>query len=162
MLSQARILKTDDTFETEDGSLYIDTNDELLTIESRKSEPLKTYYLPIDHSRIISSEVREKQVEWWFGRVDQVFKDYFTAILEDLRGNISIVEFDLEELSPSDLDLLAPGVKFSYSIAQVDKLSGREYVSKISPSGPPIWREKDIEQAKELGDKSFPEDLLDF
>ena len=89
-------------------------------------------------------------------------EDYFTASLEDLHGRISTAEFSKKEITPSDLNLLAPNVRFSYTVTQMDRRSGREYVSKISLSGPAIWTKKDFEQAKKSYEKLFPEELFKF
>lgn len=163
MLSQAEIINSEDTSETKDNSIYIETEKEPEDVKQfPEQKALETLYLPIESRRSFSSEVYEKQVGWWFGRVEELYEKHFTAIMEDLQGRINTAEFDIEELSPSEIDLLVPGAKFSYSITQSDKRSGREYISKISLSGLPIWREKDSEKARELGDKLFPKELLDF
>lgn len=103
-----------------------------------------------------------KQVGWWLGKVGEIHEDYFEATLEDEHGRISIAEFSKEEISPRDLNLLAPDVRFSYTVTRIDKRTGREYVSKISLSGSAIWTERDSKMARESFEELFPEDVFDF
>ena len=93
---------------------------------------------------------------------EEVYEDYFTVSLEDLKGRLSTAEFDKEEITPSDLNLLAPNVRFSYTVTQMDRRSGREYISRISLNGPAVWTGKDTDRAKELYEEFFPEELFEF
>ncbi len=131
-------------------------------IPSRTSAEEKTRYIKLPIEKVRPKEEKAKQVGWWLGRVEEVYEDYFTASLEDLHGRISVAEFSKEEITPSDLNLLAPNVRFSYTVTQMDRRSGREYVSKISLSGPAIWTKKDSGKAKESYEKLFPEELFEF
>lgn len=164
--SQAKIMQTDSTYESSFNSYYVGTEPEERDLEtsipSRTStEVAKPSYIEF-HQRARRSEEKARQVGWWVGRVECVHEDYFTAVLEDLKGRTSVAEFDKEEITPSDLNLLVPNARFSFTVTQVDKRSGREYVSKISLSGPAIWTERDSERARESYKKIFPEELLDF
>ena len=69
MLSQAEIMNPEDTTETEDNSIYIETEKKIEHIKHPlESEALKkTLYLQIESRKCFSSEVREKQIGWWFG-----------------------------------------------------------------------------------------------
>ena len=133
-----------------------------ISITSRTSVERKVRYIELHTERVRPKEEKAKQVGWWLGRVGEVYEDYFIASLEDLHGRISAAEFSKEEITPFDLDLLAPNVRFSYTVTRMDRRSGREYVSKISLSGPAIWTKKDFEKAKESYEKFFPEELFEF
>ena len=133
-----------------------------ISIPSRTSVENKVSYIKLHSEKVHPKEEKAKQVGWWLGRVEEVYEDYFTASLEDLHGRISAAEFSKEEITPSDLNLLAPNVRFSYTVTQMDRRSGREYVSKLSLSGPAIWTKKDFEKAKESYEKLFPEELFEF
>jgi hypothetical protein len=122
----------------------------------------KAHYIKLHSEKVQPKEYKARQVGWWLGRVEEVYEDYFTASLEDLYGRISVAEFSNEEITPSDLNLVAPNVRFSYTVTQMDRRSGREYVSKISLSGPAMWTKKDSEKAKESYEKLFPEELFEF
>jgi len=126
------------------------------------SREKKTHYVKVHFEKVQPKEYKARQIGWWLGRVEEVYEDYFTASLEDLHGRISVAEFSNEEITPSELNLLAPNVRFSYTVTQMDRRSGREYVSKISLSGPAVWTKKDSEKAKESYEKLFPEELFEF
>lgn len=132
-----------------------------ISITSRPSVESETRYIELHTEKVRPKEEKAKQVGWWLGRVEEVYEDYFTASLEDLHGRISAAEFSKEEITPFDLDLLAPNVRFSYTVTRMDRRSGREYVSKISLSGPAIWTKKDFKKAKESYEKLFPEELFE-
>jgi len=119
-------------------------------------------HIKLTVENVCAKKEKEKQVGWWLGRIGEVHEEYFTATLEDEHGRISIAEFGKEEITPADLNLLAPNGRFSYTVTQMDKRTGREYVSKISLSGPAIWTKKDSERARESYEKLFPEELFEF
>lgn len=165
--SQAKIFQADSTYGSPFDSYYVDTAPEEPNLETpilprTSTEVPKRRYISLHDERPRRSEEKAKQVGWWIGRVECVYEDYFTAVLEDLKGRTSVAEFDKEEMTPSDLNLLVPNARFSFTVTQVDKRSGREYVSKISLSGPAIWTERDSERARESYEKIFPQELLDF
>jgi hypothetical protein len=136
--------------------------DKIHTDAKAEKETEDKLYLRIPSPSVYKGDRKEEQVGWWYGRVVDVFEDYFTAVLEDLKGVTSRTEFDKTELAPSDLNLLAPDTKLSYTVTRVDKRSGREYVSKLSLSGEPIWTERDSKRAIKLHEEIFPKELLDF
>ena len=167
MLSQAKMVKGENTEGSEFDGYYVDTEQkepgQAISMSSKTSiEGAEPRYIELQTQATYHSEGKERQVGWWLGRVERVYEDYFTAVMEDLKEMISIAEFDKNEITPSDLNLLVPNARFSYTVTQVDKRSGREYVSKISLSGPAIWTDRDSERAKESYKKTFPEELFDF
>ncbi|MFH1931519.1 MAG: hypothetical protein ABIN18_08035 [Pseudomonadota bacterium] len=164
MTSQARIKTFDNTSEAMLDDYYVGNGREEpeSLISSRTSAERKDRYIDFFSERVPPKQEKAKQVGWWVGRVEEVYEDYFTASLEDLRGRLSTAEFDKEEITPSDLNLLAPNVRFSYTVTQMDRSSGREYVSMISLSGPAVWTGKDSDRAKESYEELFPGELFDF
>ena len=133
-----------------------------ILIPPSTSAERKNRYIDLFSERVHPKQEKAKQAGWWIGRVEEVYEDYFTASLEDLQGRLSTAEFDNEEITPSDLNLLAPNVRFSYTVTQMDRRSGREYVSKISLCGPAVWTGKDSDRAKEFQEELFPEELFEF
>jgi hypothetical protein len=133
-----------------------------ISISSKTSAERESPYIDLFSERVYPKKEKAKQVGWWLGRVEEVYDDYFTASLEDLHGRQSIAEFGKEEITPSDLNLLLPNVRFSYTVTQMDRPSGREYVSKISLGGPSVWTEKDSDRAKESYEELFPTELFNF
>ena len=165
--SQAKKIQADSTSQSLFGTYYVDAKTEepdlKISIQPRTStEVAEPRYISFYDEKARLSQEKATQVGWWLGRVEHVYEDYFTAILEDLKGRTSVAEFDKEEITPSDLNLLLPTARFSFTVTQVDRRSGREYVSKISLSGPAIWTERDSERAQESYEKIFPEKLFDF
>lgn len=166
MRSQALTAKIDSISGSLFDGRYVDPEEEIdiknQTATSTGSVKSIVDYFPLPSKMIYASDERARQVGWWIGHVESVYDDYFTATLEDLQGRISVAEFDKEELTPTELSLLVPNCRFTFSVTQVDKHSGREYVSKISLSGQPVWTEIDDEKFKESYEKIFPEELFDF
>lgn len=146
---------------------YVDIDGKESDLESQtatkmSAEKATSRYITFPYKGTYRSKTNEKQVGWWIGHVENVYENHFTAVLEDLQGRTNIAEFDNEEITPSDLNLLVPNGRFTFTVTQVDKHSGREYVSKISLSGPAIWTEKDIEKAKGSYKKIFPDEVFNF
>jgi len=166
MRSQAMTVRSDNTSDNLFNGRYVDPQEKEITPEleaKTKTDTEKAIsYIAFPYKATIRSDTKERQVGWWIGHVENVYEDYFTAVLEDLHGRVNIAEFDKEEITPSELTLLVPNARFTFTITQVDKHSGREYVSKTSFSGPAIWTEKDIEKAKDAYNEIFPEELFNF
>jgi hypothetical protein len=166
--SQAMTVQLDSTSEHSFDERYVGTKRERPDSEIQSATETGTLqmrgpvYISVGSETAYSREVKEKQVGWWVGRVESVKEDYFTAVLEDLQSRTSIAEFDKEEVTPSDLSLLVPNARFTFTVMQVDKHSGREYISKISLSGPAVWTEKDFERARESYEKLFPAECFSF
>ena len=164
MRSQARIKTLNNTSGAMLDDYYVGNGREEpeISISSSTSAEKKYPYIDCIFERVRPKQEKAKQVGWWIGRVEEVYEDYFTASLEDLKGRLSTAEFDKEEITPSDLNLLAPNVRFSYTVTQMDRRSGREYISKISLNGPAVWTGKDSDRAKEFYEELFPEELFEF
>ena len=163
MRSQAKIKTFNNTSETMLDDYYVGNGREEseISISSSTSVEKKSPYT-FPFPKVHPKQEKAKQVGWWIGRVEEVYEDYFTVSLEDLKGRLSTAEFDKEEITPSDLNLLAPNVRFSYTVTQMDRRSGREYISRISLNGPAVWTGKDTDRAKELYEEFFPEELFEF
>lgn len=136
--------------------LPIDMPDPLGTSGERKAR-----YIRVHTEKVRPKQEKAKQVGWWLGRVEDVYADYFAASLVDKQGRLSVAEFSKEEIDPSDLNLLVPDARFSYTVTRMDRRSGREYVSKISLSGKAIWTKKDSEKAEEAYERLFPEEVFE-
>lgn len=166
MTSQAMTMRIDNTLDNLFNGRYVDTQEKEIAPEleaKTKTDTEKaTSYIPFRYKATIRGDIKDRQVGWWIGHVEDVHEDYFTAVLEDLYGRTNIAEFDKEEITPSELTLLVPNARFTFTITQVDKHSGREYVSKTSFSGPAIWTEKDSVKAKDSYNEIFPEKLFNF
>ena len=77
------------------------------------------------------------------------------AQIRDLIDDTQPVEeitFSTEEISPSDLQLVAPGAVFYWRIGYVDEVNGqRRRTSDFSFRRLPQWREKDIAPDEIMG-----------
>lgn len=133
---------------------------------SERPESTKTFerkiIIPSPQSRRV--RIKETEVEWWLGKVTEVGEDCFTGRLEDLSGNVSIVEFENDVISMEELRLLYEGAVFTYSISAVDnptsRSGGREYKTKLAFSGKKRWLNAYSEKARSLGASVFPEEWL--
>lgn len=106
------------------------------------------------------SRIQEREVGWWLGKVTAIREETFDAVMEDLSGNVNVVELEKELIDPHEQDLLFINSKFTYAISLIDKPDGREYKTKFSFSSRRKWlKEYDIE-AKRLTDQYFPDSLL--
>jgi hypothetical protein len=83
----------------------------------------------------------------WEGRVLDRSSTSFLAVLTDMTnaGVEEQAEFDLEELSPDDLDLVVPGAVFYWNIGYRDDPSGeRTRASIIRFRRLPAWSPQDV------------------
>lgn len=106
------------------------------------------------------NRIQEKEIGWWIGNVTAIKAKTFDTVMEDLAGNVNVVEFEKEAIDPKEKDLLFINSKFTYAISLIDKPNGREYTTKLSFSSRRKWlREYEVE-AKRLADEYFPDSLL--
>jgi len=81
------------------------------------------------------SHWKVRVLQRWVGRVEVVLDDRLIAVLSDTTNQSNPseeVELDINEVSPSDLKLLAPGATFYWSIGYRDSPGGqRERVSTL-------------------------------
>jgi hypothetical protein len=94
-----------------------------------------------------SPQAHIRSLQSWEGRVLDVLKDSFVAIVTDLTmpGVEEQVELDLEEVTPDDLPLVRPGAVFYWSIGYRDEPSrSRSRVSVIRFRRLPRWSEREV------------------
>lgn len=109
------------------------------------------------------SRKKERELEWWLGRVIEIHDEYFTAVLEDLAGRSNIVEFERHVIPPDEKDLLFIGSTFTYSISVIDDpIGGRKHETKMAFSARRRWLQEYEKKAKELAEEAFPERLLNL
>jgi len=123
------------------------------------TDPIKEkviYYESINRE----NRIQEKEIGWWIGYVTAIRKETFESTIEDLKGRVSIVEFENEVIDPLDRDLLFINSRFTYAITLLDKPDGREYKTKFSFSARRRWLKEYESEAKRLADQYFPDSLL--
>lgn len=132
-------------------------NKEKLT--SEVEEKSKIIFFPIEkHKR-----TREKELQWWIGKITEVKENYFKAVLEDLNGRIHFVEFDNDFVSQSNRDRLFIGSRFTYSVSVVDTgVDSTEYKTKLAFYCRRRWLEKYDKSVQRVAEEIFPENLLDL
>ena len=106
------------------------------------------------------NKIKEKEVGWWIGNVTAIREETFDAVMEELHGQVSVVEFEKELMDPYDQDLLFVNSIFTYAISLIDKPDGREYKTKFAFSSRRKWLEEYEIKAKSLTDEYFPDSLL--
>lgn len=135
-----------------------------LSEESNTTEHLKAIPI-INRNRVFyvtkeqSSPAKEKEINWWLGKISEVHNDHFKALLEDLDDRVSIVEFDLDF---EDKDHIFVGSIFTYAIFAKDNIGQREYRSQLSFSHRRTWQKGYEDKAKELADEIVPDHLLNL
>jgi hypothetical protein len=107
-----------------------------------------------------AKSIHEEEIGWWVGNVTAIRGETFDTVMEDLRGNISVVEFEKKIIDPYEKDLLFVNSKFTYAISLIDKPDGRKYDTKFSFSSRRKWLKEYETEAKELADQYFPDSLL--
>lgn len=94
-------------------------------------------------------------LQLWEGRVTEISDDTFYAIISDKTNTElpdEIVSLDIEEITPSDLNLLTLGAIFYWSISYADLPGrGRKKESKIRFRRLPGWTQKEINKAINTG-----------
>ncbi len=73
------------------------------------------------------SGIQEREVCWWLGKVTAINEETFDGVMEDVSGNVNVVELEKELIDPHEHDLLFINSKFTYAISRIDKPDGREY-----------------------------------
>ena len=128
-------------------------------LTSGVEEKSKIIFFPIEkHNRN-----REKELQWWIGKITEVKDSYFKAILEDLDWRIHLVEFDNDFVSQGDRNLLFVGSRFTYSVSVIDTVVGStEYKTKLSFDYRRRWLEKYDKNVQRVAEEIFPENLLDL
>ncbi len=91
----------------------------------------------------------------------EVNDDSFSAKMEDLKGNVSVVEFDSEVVDSEDRPLIENGARLTYSVYRRDQRTGRTYGSKLAINRKISWSLQDEEKAHQLIKDCFPDSLLD-
>jgi hypothetical protein len=104
------------------------------------------------------SQIKEDILEWWVGNIESVGTQEFTATLEDLSGQQSIVEFSKSEVPPEDLGSVIEGAKIIFYITREDSPRGRRVISQLQFLPMKALQTSDIENIKALAEKSFPEE----
>jgi len=98
---------------------------------------------------------RFQLLQFWEGRVTDIFDNTFSAIISDKTNPDlpdELVTLDIEEVTPSDLSLLTLGSVFYWSIRYADFPGrGRSKESKIRFRRLPAWTQKEINRAIDTG-----------
>lgn len=108
------------------------------------------------------TRVRETELQWWYGKVTEVFDDNFSASVHELNGRMSLVTYDKSLVDPNEIDMLSVGNVFTYAISMIDKPTGREYSTRLSLSSKKTWHKEDEEKASVIAEDIFPERLLNL
>ncbi len=102
--------------------------------------------------RLMLPEDAFEALQKWEGTVLEVGKKSFTARLVDIRNDDEPDEEGeilLEEVSPADMALVAPGAVFYWTIGYMTAGSGQKRrVSQIRFRRLPVWTERDIEATR--------------
>lgn len=98
------------------------------------------------------SQPRFDALQKWQGQVSEVTNSTFTALLLDLLEPSveEEAEFDLEEVSRGDLDLVEPGAVFYWSVGYRTEPSGeRSRSSVLVFRRLPAWTDRDLQRAQD-------------
>lgn len=114
---------------------------------------------PVPLPERMQAQPRFDALQKWEGQVTEVDDSTFTAVLLDIQEPSveEEAEFDFEEVSRGDLDLVAPGAVFYWSVGYRTEPSGeRSRSSVLVFRRLPAWSKRDVQRAadrvKELRD----------
>ena len=111
----------------------------------------KPYVLPVPPA--VQAPYAFRLLQQWEGTVTELAEEEFTAELRDLTDPANYREeatFDLDEVSPDDLSLLALGAVFRWSIGYRTSAAGqRERVSQLRFVRIPGWRRSAVAEIKQ-------------
>jgi hypothetical protein len=99
----------------------------------------------------------------WEGVVTKIIDEFFTATLKDLsaEGEDEEAEIPIEEISPADIKLLAPGAVFYWCIGYRDTLIGQRIrASEIRFRRLPTWSVRELQNARKEAEEIS--ELLDW
>ena len=99
-----------------------------------------------------------KQLEGQVVLVNQEQKEV-SIRFHEIGGDNQIVEeavFEMEEIPPSDYDLLEEGAIVYWNIGYLDQSGGRQRISELRFRRMPIWSKRDIERVEKKA-KAFKE-----
>jgi hypothetical protein len=141
------------------GSVISSPLDATDSVALTNTTPIKDRVI---HFKNIDREpkIQEREIGWWIGKVTAIREETFDAVMEDLSGNVNVVELEKELIDPHEQDLLFINSKFTYAISRIDKPDGREYKTKFSFSSRRKWLKEYEIEAKRLADQYFPDSLL--
>lgn len=95
----------------------------------------------------------------WEGTVEQVGPEAFIATLRSLRDaheSEKEAEVPLDSINPDDLELLAPGAVFYWTIGYEQSPAGtRRRFSQLKFRRLPAWTKKDLARAERKADELF-------
>ncbi len=117
----------------------------------RDDEALWPIVAPVRLPENHKAQPRFDALQKWEGRVLEANDSTFTAVVVDAfkEGVEEEAEFDLEEVSPGDLDLVEPGAVFYWSIGYRTEPSGeRSRSSVLVFRRLPAWRANDLSRAR--------------
>ena len=150
-------LKTDKTAWKSHSDENIQFNKETVTSEIDKKS--KIIFLDVQKHK----KTREKELQWWIGKITDVKENYFKAVLEDLNGRIHFVEFDNDFVSQSKRDRLFIGSRFTYSVSVIDTgADSTKYQTKLAFYCRKRWLEKYDKSVQRVAEEIFPENLLNL
>ena len=157
-----RIMGIEPSAANEDGG-YVDA---IISTRTKKSDPPETQ--DGDNKPELDTALRRvvvlpppprrppydfRLLQQWEGTVTAISQEEFTADLRDLTDPTRPREeaaFDIEEVSPGDRELLAPGAVFRWSIGYRTSATGqRERVSHLYFVRIPGWRRTVVAEIQE-------------
>lgn len=134
-------------------NLRTDAEDEsLLSAQYSSSSKISELNLCIVTPKSVTPMHRAVALQRWEGYVDEVLDETFSARLVDLSGDIpdEQAEFSKTEIANDDLDLLAPGAVFYWSLGYLDTPQGQRLrTSSIRLRRLPAWSNNELNAARQ-------------
>ncbi|MBC8444376.1 hypothetical protein H8D83_02200 [Candidatus Woesearchaeota archaeon] len=106
---------------------------------------------------------KERELQWWLGKVAEVKKETFVGELEDLEGRRNIAEFSKSIVPEHNQRYIKVDSQFTYCITLKESFTGGiESSSKLNFFAKRAWKTEYEEHVDEIMSSVFPKNLLNL
>ena len=106
---------------------------------------------------------KEKELQWWLGKVVEIKANSFLGKLEDLEGRLNIVEFNNEIVPEKERQHIEIDDRFTYCIKARESFSGGlDHFSNLSFFKRRSWKPEYEKQVEESMNTILPPDFLNI
>ncbi|MCM2286246.1 MAG: hypothetical protein NDI81_15790 [Desulfobacula sp.] len=106
---------------------------------------------------------KEKELQWWLGKVVEIKKNSFIGKLEDLEGRLNIVEFNKNIVPEMERQNIELDDRFTYCIKSRESFSGGlDHFSNLSFFKRRSWKPEYEDQVEETMNAILPPDFLNI
>ena len=106
---------------------------------------------------------KEKELQWWLGKITEVKEETFVGELEDLEGRRNVAEFSKSIISEYNRKNIMIDTQFTYSITLKESFTGGiEHSSKLNLFAKRAWKAEYEEHVDKIMNSILPKNLLNL